>query len=237
MAHRVYFSDLPGVVAGAALEIGGEEANHAVRVKRLRIGEVVGLFDGRGLVARATVTRTDAGKRSVLGLEVAVLEQVAPVSPRLEVWCPPPKGDRLEGMIDQLSQLGVAAWRPLRTARAERDAFRGDRLERAAIEAAKQCGRAWVLEIGEWAEFGDAIQDPRVIVADASGDRAGPAEADGVLVLGPEGGWTPEELALALATGRRTVRFGVHVMRIETAAAAGAACLLAHAEGGKPCDG
>lgn len=237
MAHRVYFSDLPGAGTGTALEIGGEEANHAVRVKRLRIGEVVGLFDGRGLVARATVTRAEGGKRSVLGLEVTDLERFAPVSPRLEVWCPPPKGDRLEAMIDQLSQLGVAAWRPLRTVRAERDGFRGDRLERAAIEATKQCGRAWVLEIGEWAEFGDAINDPRVIVADASGERGGPTDADAVLVVGPEGGWTPDELALARATGRRTVRFGVHVMRIETAAAAGAACLLAHAEGGKPCDG
>jgi 16S rRNA (uracil1498-N3)-methyltransferase len=129
-------------------------------------------------------------------------------------------------MIDQLSQIGVAAWRPLRTARAERDAFRADKLERVAIEAAKQCGRAWALEMGEWADFAQALGDPRAMVADASGEPANPATEDTVLLLGPEGGWTEDELARTGAAGRRVCRFGVHVMRIETAAVAASACLL-----------
>jgi 16S rRNA (uracil1498-N3)-methyltransferase len=225
-AHRVHFSDLPGVPAGSALVITGDEANHAARVKRLRSGETITLFDARGTVADARVLRAETGKRAHLEVEVGPLRQIPPVTPRVEVWSPPPKGDRLETMIDQLSQLGVAAWRPLRTARAERDVFRPDKLQRVAIEAAKQCGRAWALELGDWADFAEALDDPRAVVAHATGRPSDPAAEDTVLLLGPEGGWTTEELERTRATGRSVRRFGVHVMRIETAAVAAAACLL-----------
>lgn len=237
IAHRLYFSDLAAVVAGACVVVDGDEANHAVRVKRVRAGEMVGLFDGRGVVAWGQARRAESGKRAVLEVVVGGVERVGRVSPRVEVWCPPPKGDRLEGMIEQLSQVGVAGWRALRAARGEREAFRPERLERAAVEAAKQCGRAWVLEIGAWMGFDEALEDARAVVADASGVAVTAAGLPGTepvaLLIGPEGGWTPDELGQARATGRRVVRFGVHVMRIETAALAAAACLLSNgSEGG-----
>lgn len=229
VAHRVYFSDLNGVGPGSVLSIGGEEANHAARVKRVRPGEAVGLFDGRGLVAFGSVVRAESGKRALLEISVEGVERWAPVAPRVEVWCPPPKGDRLDTMIEQLSQLGVGAWRPLRTARSERDAFRMDKLERVAVESAKQCGRAWLLEVGDWASFEHAIADPRAVLADASGEPGHATDAGTVLLLGPEGGWTAGELEQARGAGRSVVRFGPHVMRIETAAVGGAACLLSDA--------
>ena len=232
--HRVYFSDLLGVSPGAVLLVEGEEANHAARVKRVRAGEPVEVFDGRGLVARAEVVRAEAGKRAVLEVAVGDHRRVAPVRPRVEVWCPPPKGDRLETMIDQLSQVGAAAWRPLRTERSERDRFRGDRLHRAAVEGAKQCGRGWLLEIGDWIGLEGAIGDPRVVLGDAGGRlfEPGATGPDTVLLVGPEGGWTARELDRAHAAGRPVVRFGAHAMRIETAAVASAACLLARATTG-----
>ncbi len=226
-AHRVHFSDLAAAAQGVPLRLEGDEANHAARVKRVRPGETVALFDGLGLVAHAEVTRAEAGKRPVLEVIPGPARRVAPTLPRVEVWCPPPKGDRLEQMIDQLSQAGVAAWRPLRTARAEREAFRTDRLERAAVESAKQCGRAWLLTIGPWADLGEALADDRALLADAGGRPAVPGGADAVLLVGPEGGWTPDELEQARAAGRSVVRFGPHAMRIETAALAGACLLLA----------
>lgn len=227
-AHRIYFSDLAALAGPGPVSVDGPEAHHAANAKRLRIGEPVELFDGRGTTAPALVTAVRTGKRAALDLDAGPPTRVPSLSPRVEVWCPPPKGDRLETMFDQLSQLGVSAWRPLRTARAERDAFRTDKLERAAIESAKQCGRAWLLEVGGWAEFASAIFDDRVRIADATGQPAGPATADTVLLFGPEGGWTRDEIDQARATGRTVVRFGPHVMRIETAAVAGAACLLSH---------
>jgi 16S rRNA (uracil1498-N3)-methyltransferase len=226
-AHRVYFSDLAGLGADSLLSVPGEEANHAARVKRLRPGEPVELFDARGTVAPAEVVRAESGKRAVLEVRVGALRSVLPMTPHIEVWCPPPKGDRLETMIDQLSQVGVSAWRPLRCERSERDAFRPEKLERAAIESAKQCGRAWSIQIGDWAGFEYAVRDPRVVLADASGGACQGVGGSAVLLLGPEGGWTPAEMELAREAGCRVCRFGPHVMRIETAAVAGAARLMA----------
>ncbi|MCC5823821.1 MAG: 16S rRNA (uracil(1498)-N(3))-methyltransferase [Phycisphaerales bacterium] len=233
-SHRIYFSDLAGVAEGSTLEVEGDEANHAVRVKRIRPGEPVALLDGRGGLAPAEVLDAESGKRPLLRLAVGALTRVGPVRPRIEVWCPPPKGDRLESMIDQLSQVGIAAWRPLQTWRTQRPNFRADRLERAAIEAAKQCGRAWLLEIGDWIGFPEALEDPRAVLADASGEMLEPGASgtDTVLLVGPEGGWTPQELEQARSAGRCVLRFGAHAMRIETAAVAASACLMARATHG-----
>lgn len=233
IAHRIYFPDLAGHAAapapGTHLAIEGPEAHHAVRVKRAREGERVALFDGLGRVVVGEVVGVRSGKNASLEIAPGPVTEHPPLSPRIEVWCPPPKGDRLETMIDQLSQIGVAHWRPMRCERSERDAFRADKVERASIESAKQCARAHLLEIGDWVDFQDAARDPRALLADASGEPAGPAHQDCVLLLGPEGGWTDAERAHAAASGCRTARFGPHIMRIETAAVAGAACLLAHA--------
>lgn len=238
IAHRVHYPDLGSLVGAAppgGIVVEGDEAHHAARVKRLREGDLVGLFDGRGLTSVATVDEIRTGKRASLALTIDAIDRHEPVQPRVEVWCPPPKSDRLDTMIDQLSQLGVAAWRPLRTQRSERDAFRADKLERVAVESAKQCGRAWLIEIGDWIVFDDAAGDPRAMLADASGVAInGPATSDAVLLLGPEGGWAGDELERFRATGKPLIRFGPHVMRIETAAVAGAACLLSDASQGDP---
>ncbi len=133
-------------------------------------------------------------------------------------------------MIDQLSQLGAAAWRPLLTARGERTDFRTDRLERIAEEAAKQCGRAWTLEIGPPLPIAEALALPGALLADAAGRPASPLLGEAAaLLVGPEGGFTPEEIAAADAAGVPRLRLGAHILRIETAAAAGAAALLAGA--------
>ncbi|MEM9372033.1 MAG: RsmE family RNA methyltransferase [Planctomycetota bacterium] len=230
IVHRIYFSDLSGLsVAAAGAEefvIEGPEAHHAVTVKRLRVGEPIQLFDGCGMVAEGSALHVETGKRASVVVRIeAVTESVRPPA-RLEVWCPPPKGDRLEWLIDQLSQVGVACWRPMKTDRVERNAFRTDKLERVCVESAKQCGRDWLLEIGPWAGFDELLSDPRAWLADASGSAGTISGRDGVIGFGPEGGWSPHEIEAFRATDRPVLRFGAHVMRIETAAVVGAGRLL-----------
>lgn len=239
IAHRVFFSDLAGCGDPASsepieLSIDGPEAHHAVRAKRLRVGEFVEVFDGAGIRALGRITGIQSGKRAELALLLTQRVSDPPPPYRLEVWCPPPKGERLEAMIDQLSQIGASAWRPLQAARAERSKFRADKAERATIESSKQCGRSWLLEIGEWADFDEVLADDRCVLADISGTQATPARRDTVLVFGPEGGWADGEIASFAATGKPVVRFGPHVMRIETAAVVGAGCLLTNLNQGEP---
>lgn len=216
------------------LRVEGDQAHHAVRVKRLRADEPCEVLDGVGSIAPARVASMDPRGRWI-ELDLDPPRRTPPLIPNLEVCCPPPKGDRLAQLIDTLSQAGAAVWRPLRCARAAEPPppNKVTRLERIAGEAAKQCGRAWVMRLEPPIDFDEALSPQpgvSVILSDISGEPAGaPGHEPLRLLVGPEGGWTDQELERARAGGARITRFGAHTMRIETAALAASAVLLAGA--------
>ncbi len=239
-AHR--FS-LPGWTgpdpADPIVAIEGEEARHAARVKRLEPGEPVEVLSGEGLVGIGEVAGIERVAKGAWRLLVRVerTEAHEPVRPMIEVCCAPPKGARFEEMVDQLSQVGAASWRALDCTRAgEKPPREGklDRARRVAMEAAKQCGRAWTLRIDEplrWREALAGEDGLRIVAADASGEGVRTLEglrgAERVrLLVGPEGGWTPDELDEIRRAGAGVVRFGPHIMRIETAAVVGCSGIL-----------
>ncbi len=218
--------------SGGVVRVCGEEAQHAARVKRVMEGDVVELLNGAGVVASARVARiVKEGGVWALDARVEGVVRVERALPRVEVWSSAPKGPRLEDMIDGLSQVGCALWRPLLCERTVVDPREGkmSRLERVAVESAKQCAREWIMEIGGAIEFERAI-DPapgrRVLIADGAGEPGVPAGSAEVVVLlvGPEGGFSERELGVAGSIPR--VRLGSHTMRIETAAVVGAAMLM-----------
>jgi 16S rRNA (uracil1498-N3)-methyltransferase len=226
-SHTIYFPDLRPV-PGGIITITGEEAHHALRVKRLAPGDTVRLCNGRGIIADARLT--DSRKQQghwAIDLDVMRASEQTPPSPRLTVLAAPPKGDRLPAMIDGLSQVGASAWAPLIAERTVVEPREGklERLERIAIESMKQCGRAWVIEIGEPVEFEAALTRPgATVLGDAAGGPYEPADAESItLLIGPEGGWTPAELDAARSAGVRIARFGQHTMRTEVAAVVSAA--------------
>lgn len=230
-AHRILIDDLPPAGGpGVDIIVDGDEARHALRVKRLNEGERVELFDGRGRVARGVVARRD---RHALTVELlGAVDEVSEVSPRVEVWCPMPGVDRAGAMVEQLSQCGAAAWVPMRTGRAQRDpsASQLEKFRRVARESAKQCGRAWVMDVELPRSLDEALEvggDIRLVAMDATGSApVGMEWGPTVRVLvGPEGGWTDAERA-GLA-GATMLRAGPHVLRLETAAVVGAAMVLA----------
>ena len=244
--HRIWV-DNAVLEPGAEVAILGEEAAHAALVKRVRTGETVGLLDGRGGWAQAIVLPGPAipkGKRAARDAELRVrvqsCERQSPPSPRVEVLTATPKGVRADELVDQLSQVGASAWGPLATARGVVDpgAHKLDRLERIAREACKQCGRAWVLDVLPAHTIQNALRadtSTRVVLCDGGGepyrslDHA-PQAASVRLLIGPEGGWSPEELALARAAGATVARFGPYAMRIETAAVVAAGVVMSSAD-------
>ena len=233
--HRLYIIDDPAALHEGAVVIGGEEARHAIRVKRLEKGEPVEVLDGAGRVGVGVFTdskRVEDGWQATVTVETIRREPA--LRPRLTVCAAAPKGNRLDEMIDGLSQSGVAQWRPLTTARSgpvpATDGRKGERLRRIAAEASKQCGRAWLLEIGEPLAFAEALRaeaGQAVVLAHADAEaHAGTGTPAVRLLIGPEGGWSPEELEAARASGVRAARFGPHTMRVETAAVVAAAVIL-----------
>lgn len=237
MARHTLFCDSASLSDATTLVIGGEEAEHAVRSKRLRAGDLVSVTDGRGTMVTG---RIDAARKSSVELTVVERSAAPRLRPAVRVYSATPKGPRLDKMIDQLSQAGAASWSPLDTALGVVDP--GDKkLERAhriAVESAKQCARAWVMEIGESVAFeaalGAAGARSAVVIADASGPSYSRVDAEEIAVLvGPEGGFTEPELARARETGAVVASFGPLVMRIETAAVAATAIVM-HAAGAHP---
>ena len=233
--HRFSLEDgaLGKVAAGAVVRIEGEEARHALKVKRVETGEHVELLDGRGRVGRGVVMETGKEKSAVwVAVRVEGVEVVERVKPRVEVWSAAPKGDRLGQMVDQLAQTGCAAWCELETERGVAEAGSENkraRIERIAAEASKQCGRAWEMEIGEAKTISNAVDAAKkgtVVMADAGGGVWDGGADDVVVLVGPEGGWSEREREALRAGGVRAVRFGPHVMRIETAAVAACAAVM-----------
>ncbi|MCX5662238.1 MAG: RsmE family RNA methyltransferase [Planctomycetota bacterium] len=222
-----------------------DESRHARKVLRLEPGEVVGLLDGKGRVGTGVLGELAKGQ----GAEVRVTSYavVPPPRPAIDLAAAVPKGGHADEMLAALSQLGVGRLVPLRTRRSIVDPRpkKIDRFNRAALESAKQCGRAHLMEIAPIATLTEALaesHDVKLIAAPPTNDagtalnvpvgqdvdpRSIPARlrsAQRVLILiGPEGGWAPEELDEAARAGCSRWALGPHVMRIETAAAAAAA--------------
>jgi len=222
----------------SALAVGGrvtlddDESRHALRVLRLSESDCVELIDGTGTLAAATIVST-AAKRATC--QVSALHRVDPPRPHLTLATAIPKGPRGDDMVNDLAQLGVDELVPLRTARSVVDPrdTKLARYQRAAIEAAKQCGRAWMMRVGETLDFEAALGlgAELTLLADPAGEPASAVRerlhsASRVLVLiGPEGGLTDAETAMAAARAAIRWRYNENILRIETAAAAAVAIL------------
>tara|TARA_R110000737_G_scaffold2923_18_gene10029 strand:- start:135726 stop:136466 length:741 start_codon:yes stop_codon:yes gene_type:complete len=232
--HRVMFSDLTGCVPPQLITIEGPEAQHLAKVKRARVGEMVGVLDGIGSMGIGEIAEISGSKqRPIIAVMLDHIEMIPPVSPRIQICCPAPKGDRLDRMIDQLTQIGIESWVPLISDRSERDptAIRQDRLTRIIHEACKQCVRTRSLVIHEPMTLAQAIQNNpmRVVVCDGSGNESlASLDVDTRILIGPEGGWSDEERSRFATSKIQIARLGVHVLRLETAAAVAGSLALAN---------
>lgn len=232
--HRLFLPDATRLAQGHTLRVTGDEAHHALSVKRLALNDGLIILNGRGSLAHGSIAAIEGSKKHPeLVVTISHVESVAPVSPRIAVWSAVPKNDRAAWMIEQLAQVGAAEWSPLDTARGvtEPSEHKAERWERIATEAAKQCLRAWTMTIGPPRTIADlsiwlrAAANRLAILADASGHSPAqlPRTDDILILVGPEGGWTDDERQTLTRDGAQTVTFGPHVMRIETATVAACA--------------
>ncbi|MGV9452856.1 16S rRNA (uracil(1498)-N(3))-methyltransferase [Streptomyces sp. NPDC003635] len=224
---------------GAQYVLDGPEGRHAVSVKRLRAGEDVVLTDGAGRWADCVVLETEGKDRLVVRMD-AVTEEPEP-RPRITVVQALPKGDRGEVAVETMTEVGVDAIVPWSASRCITQ-WKGERGLKAlgkwratAREAGKQSRRV------RFPEVADAASAKQVAALLAKADFAAvlhesgteplaaaelPADGEIVLVVGPEGGVSPEELALFAEAGARPYVLGPTVLRTSTAGTAAAALLL-----------
>ncbi|HEX6247797.1 MAG TPA: 16S rRNA (uracil(1498)-N(3))-methyltransferase [Nocardioidaceae bacterium] len=230
--------DLAGTVAGASVELTGDEARHAVVVRRIRVGERLALTDGAGTTVVGTVAAT---AKTSLSLTVDEVVEARPDSPRLVVVQAIPKGDRGELAVEMLTEAGAdlivpwAASRSVAVWRGERAAKSLAKWRSTAREAAKQSRRAWFPTVPEMVGTPGVVEllrDAALAVVLHEGGSTPlsavevPAEGDVVVVVGPEGGISDEELAAFAEVGAEPLRLGHSVLRTSTAGVAAAAALL-----------
>jgi 16S rRNA (uracil1498-N3)-methyltransferase len=212
----------PEVLDGAEIVLDGDTEHHLRRVVRLRDGETVSVTDGRGRW-RLTSVRLQG---SDLLLESTGEVVVSPPRPDpLTLAVAMPKGDRLDWLVQKVTEIGVdrivllhaersvVRWKP------EKAPAQLARLQRIADEAGRQSRRVWRVEIEAPVPAVDVLD--RFVVAEPGGRRIGPDDRS--VAIGPEGGWSDRELDAA----RDRVTLGANILRTETAAVAASALCVA----------
>lgn len=235
MADRFY---TPHPLAAGEFVLDGPEAHHLTAVRRFGPGDRVTLFNGDGREYAAEVV--SVGKRSVALAVSSAVEADRELGFELVVASALPKGDRVDFLIEKLTELGATRFVPLATARSvvvpKESAV--EKFRRAVIEASKQCGRNVLMAVDPPAKWEAFVRSPdlpalRLVLSPVGEAPAGGDVRAGVAVaVGPEGGLSADEVAGAVAAGWWPVTLGPRVLRVETAAVAAAAWLTCLSPGG-----
>lgn len=214
-----------------SFRLDGPEGRHASVVRRMRIGEELILTDGAGSVAVATVTGVDKGS---VQLDVAATQQVPAPAVTVTLVQALPKGERSELAVDLATEAGVDALVPWSASRcvarwtADKAVKGVDRWQTVAREAAKQSRRATVPRVAPLASTPAVVTLIRgaagALVLHETGSvpithAVLPSTGELLLVVGPEGGVSPEELTAFRDAGAQVVRLGREVLRTSTAGA------------------
>lgn len=230
MRHRIFAPE--PFAPGDRIAIQGDELHHSVRVVRVREGEEVELFDGKGGAARGVVTNADNGQ---LVVNVLTIIDAREAHRSLTLAMSIIALDRFELVLQKATELGVRSVLPIVTERVEirPERYRGkqERWERIVFEAVKQSGRARLPLLEPPLPFSEAIARPGVkIVFDADAEPSPPLETPSdpaILFIGPEGGWSEKELEVARAAGAHFRKLGARRLRAETAAIVAITTVLA----------
>ncbi len=206
----------------------GDEARHFSQVLRGRTGEKITVFDGEGRRAAATATRVS---RDEVGLELGEILSTASTGPAITLAQAIPKGKNMDLIVQKAVELGIHAIQPLLTRNTivQPGDGKAEKWRRTALEACKQCGQDTLprifepLSYDEWVTASEqrglrliaSLGENTVTLKEILHSAGHPAEI--MVLVGPEGDFTPQETQSALARGFHPVSLGNIVLRVETA--------------------
>lgn len=206
--------------------IDADEARHAAGSRRLRSGDRVQLFNGKGVIAEASLGNTN--QDGSIDVAVDSLRVLPTISPSIEIATALPKGDRLTTMLESFGPLAVSRWTPLNCAHSvvKWSPSLQPRTQRVLIASCKQSHQPSLPLIAEECSVESAVRDAserraQIFIAHRTGQAIASVRSIAPLVsilIGPEGGFTDEEISVAQSLGARTVSLGTAILRIELAA-------------------
>jgi len=229
-----------GSIKGNSIFIGGKEAHHILDVMRLKKSDKVITFDGTGKEYSGLIKDVS---RDFLTVEITgIRDGICVKGPRLALIQAIPKKDKMDYIVEKATEIGVHSVVPVFCERtvpvwdgAKRDAQQ-ERWRKIAKEAAKQCGRADIPDVGDIRDFADAVKDTEAIglrlIATLSEEAVSLKDAVKgfkgekiALAIGPEGDFTASEINAARREGFKAVSLGRNVLKSDTAALAALAIL------------
>ncbi|MFO0975356.1 MAG: RsmE family RNA methyltransferase [Planctomycetaceae bacterium] len=229
--HWAFHEEIQG---SARVTLEDSEAHHILHVLRMKSRDKLVLFDGKGCSVEAEVshvTRRDV-TCEITGVRTITIARL----PRIRVAASPPKADRLRWMVEKLTELGVAEYIPLRTERTvvTPGETRLDKLRATVVSACKQCGRSILMEVQELTSLDTLLRlelQTAIVVAHPGEPTSWDAitrrvSKDVLLLIGPEGGFSPSEMQLLQSREIQTLSWPDTILRTETAAITFAAVLL-----------
>ena len=240
---RAFHTDLPRA-SGASVQLSPLESHHVRRVLRLSLGDPLALFDGCGNEWSGTIVGLD-GDRVTVEMKQR-LEDAVESALDVRVYQGLCRQEKMDQVVQKLTEIGVAAIHPLGCRNAERfppDDKRLERWRRIAVEACKQSGRrrlpgiAAVERLPRAGEGACWLLDPGASAQPLAEVLARSATQPCRIAVGPESGFTADEIDEAVDAGWRRVSLGPRILRTETAGLV-AACVLLHAWGDlgrRPC--
>lgn len=213
-------------------------SRHCIVVLRRKAGDKIILADGRGGKFQATIM-DDHWKKTAVSVDS--VEQVPPVGPRLEIAIGFTKNaSRMEWFLEKATEIGISGIYPLLSRRSEKEKFRPDRFENILSSAMLQSGQYYLPQLHQPLSFEQLVRENKTtqrFIAHCIRDEknflqeeAKPGK-DTLILVGPEGDFTPEEISLALHYGYRPVSLGPNRLRTETAGVV--ACVLMNAANAK----
>lgn len=221
--------------------ISGSDANHIRNVLRLKPGDTIGLFDGTGLEFEAEIIAFSAGKVEVSIIQVPSSCTESPVE--IAVAQAFLKEKKMDSLVRPLTELGITSWIPFFSERSvakpetKRLAARKERWEKIAKEALKQCRRGHLIQIRLPVSFAEVLcmgrpYDLKIVFWEnetapvrSACYSPGTAPEKIFVMIGPEGGFTQQEIEFAIDAGFTIASLGPRVLRAETATIAGCSLL------------
>lgn len=240
--HRFYCRS----IARYLVELTDAEAHHIVDIYRLNKGDKIELFDGRGTLATAVITRASSRKVALQVRDLRISKK--PDRPQVIIAVSVPKGQRFDWLIGKSTELGIDRICPVifeRTVKQAANPNIAQRWQNLAVASAKQCRRIFLPRIDKPVPVQRAIEMLKNDYKDAQilvGNRDAKSQSlmnysftdrDVIAVVGPEGGVTEQEEQLLENVGAESVRITETILRVETAALAFAVILTARRDAGK----
>jgi len=236
MSERFYLDTPP---QNGQVHFPETEAQHLAKVMRASTGDTVIAFDGQG--TQFEIELIEVSKKRVIGQVKTALEISREPVNQLSLAVALPKGDRQRWLVEKCTELGVARIIPLMTQRSVAQPVGNaiERMRRMVIEASKQCGRNHLMHIEEGQTLSSLLANTDAQTAcwilhpTCQPIPSQPTETPHNLLaaIGPEGGFTDEEIEQAQTSGFQAVRLGPRILRVETAAATIAAKMVTDQDG------